>query len=93
MKNGICPLCGKDLVVTKRSYCCSNWKGGCGFTIWKNVFGHEVSEEEALRLTFGEQVGPVDMKTKAGTNFRASLKYDADKNKIVTVYQNKRAKA
>ncbi|NLW20335.1 MAG: DNA topoisomerase 3 [Clostridiales bacterium] len=32
-----CPLCGQPLQESDRAFGCSDWKNGCGFTLWKNA--------------------------------------------------------
>ncbi len=32
----VCPLCGKPVVENRMAFGCSNWKGGCQFTLWKD---------------------------------------------------------
>lgn len=46
---GKCPLCKSgDIFENSKAFYCSNWKGGCKFTTWKNsiaAYGIEVSGE------------------------------------------------
>ncbi len=37
VKDAACPLCGEKVLETRLSYCCAKWKGGCKFTIWKDM--------------------------------------------------------
>ncbi|MDA8065801.1 MAG: topoisomerase C-terminal repeat-containing protein [Thermaerobacter sp.] len=76
---GKCPECGADVVDKPKSYGCAHWKpenGGCGFAIWKDTAGHRVTEDEAKALLDGQEVGPVECRSKAGKSFRATLYID-----------------
>lgn len=33
---GKCPLCDHRIIEGTKGYCCSNWRNGCKFVIWKN---------------------------------------------------------
>lgn len=73
---GKCPLCGGNVYNYPRAYGCGNWKredGGCKFTIWKNMYGKILSEEDARTLIDGEIIGPYDFQTKESAEFRARL--------------------
>ena len=52
---GKCPICGGDVIERKKAYSCANWLyTGCPFTIWKEFFGCEITEDIAKDLlTFG----------------------------------------
>lgn len=78
---GICPCCGGDVVEKEKNYGCVNWRE-CGFTIWKESYSHRITEEEAIRLTDGEEIGPFDLISRAGKAYRASLYWDDAENKI-----------
>ena len=32
----VCPLCGKPVQETAKAFGCSDWRGGCRFTLWKD---------------------------------------------------------
>ena len=40
---GACPLCGSEVAEGPKSFGCSGWKNGCGFTIWKRIAGKTIS--------------------------------------------------
>jgi len=49
-----CPKCGSGLIyVGQKAYNCSNFKDEaikCDFTIWREMLGRKISEEEAIQL-------------------------------------------
>ena len=57
MEGLACPLCGKAIQETDRAFGCSDWKGGCPFTLWKNALSRVKGpylNEKILRLLFTE---------------------------------------
>lgn len=75
---GVCPLCGEDVVEYPKSYSCSGWKEGCKFTLWKEVSGHTLTREEALKILEGGKTAPVTLKSKSGKSYKASLYFDKE---------------
>ena len=63
---GICPLCHKGQVLkNKKSYYCSDWRGGCRFTVWLDTlerYGVQLTDEimRAL-LEKGELDAPITL--------------------------------
>ncbi len=51
---GECPLCGADVVESMLSFCCSKWREGCEFAIFKNSIkrfgGKMVTKQKAIEL-------------------------------------------
>lgn len=51
---GKCPKCQGNLYVNARAVGCENFKqtnsNPCNFTIWRNVFGHELTLDEILEI-------------------------------------------
>lgn len=45
-----CPVCGKPMRESEKSWYCSGYRDGCKFSIWKNTAGHNVTKEEAEAL-------------------------------------------
>ena len=77
---GICPLCGREVVRTRRGYGCRGYKEGCRFTIWSTVAGRSISVAEAKALlTDGRTEVLEGFVSKKGTNFSARLKLEGDK--------------
>ncbi len=77
---GRCPLCGRDVIRTRRGYGCKGYRDGCKFTIWSTVAGRNVSVAEAkMLLTDGRTDVLEGFVSKKGTSFSARLKLDGDK--------------
>ncbi len=77
---GTCPLCGKEVVRTRRGYGCRGYKDGCKFTIWSTVASRQISVLEAKQLlTDGKTDVLEGFISKKGTPFSARLKLDGDK--------------
>jgi DNA topoisomerase-3 len=47
---GDCPLCGHAVIEGRQGYGCSQWKDGCRFVLWKQVFGVAVTQGMARQL-------------------------------------------
>jgi DNA topoisomerase-3 len=47
---GDCPLCGHAVIEGRQGYGCSHWKNGCGFVLWKQIFGVAVTPAIARQL-------------------------------------------
>ena len=72
---GECPLCGARVAEQKKSFSCSRWREGCGFTIWKTMSGKRISARTAKTLLRdGETAVLKGFKSKAGKPFTARLK-------------------
>lgn len=75
-----CPFCGRPMQETQKSYCCSGWKEGCNFTIWKTISGRKITEKNVRDLV---QKGKTDLITgftsKSGKPFDAYLVVDGQK--------------
>lgn len=72
---GPCPLCGHPVIETPKSYGCSQWKEGCGLTIWKTISGKKISVTNAKKLIKkGETPIVKGFRSKAGKKFDAKLK-------------------
>lgn len=72
---GKCPLCGSNVLDYPKSYGCSNWKGenGCKLTLWKDIYGKQITEDEAQRLLGGAILGPYTFYNKDGVEFMGKL--------------------
>ncbi|WP_058557197.1 type IA DNA topoisomerase [Thiohalocapsa sp. ML1] len=80
---GTCPVCGQgEIVESARAYGCSRWRDGCGFTVWKTIAGHAVTEQALAQLVTQGHTGVIDgFRSKAGKPFAARLRLD-DSGKV-----------
>jgi DNA topoisomerase-3 len=47
---GACPLCQKPVIEGRKGYGCSDWKAGCKFVLWKELYGVPVTPGMASEL-------------------------------------------
>lgn len=47
---GHCPLCGKDIIESNKSFYCSGFKEGCKFSVWKTIAGKKISKTNIKQL-------------------------------------------
>jgi DNA topoisomerase III len=47
---GDCPLCGHPVIEGRKGYGCSDWKAGCRFVLWKQLYGVPVTSDMACQL-------------------------------------------
>jgi DNA topoisomerase-3 len=47
---GDCPLCQKPVIEGRKGYGCSDWKAGCQFVLWKQLYGVPVTRDMACQL-------------------------------------------
>lgn len=74
-KLGVCPVCGGDVMESKMTYGCANWKTtGCKFAIWKTIAGRPITPEDAKVLLEKQQTDVLEGFTnKQNRPFAASL--------------------
>lgn len=71
---GPCPVCQAEVKDFPKSYSCSKWKEGCGFTIWKIVAKKKLSESQVKILMTAKKTDLIKgFKSKAGKPFEAYL--------------------
>lgn len=71
---GPCPVCQAEVRDFPKSYSCSRWKEGCGFTIWKIVAKKKLSEGQVKILMTAKKTDLIKgFKSKAGKPFEAYL--------------------
>lgn len=76
---GPCPICGAEIKDFPKSYSCSKWKEGCGFTIWKVVAKKKLSESQVKKLMDQKKTDLIKgFKSKAGKPFDAFLTMNKD---------------
>lgn len=73
-----CPICQQGQITeNSRAFGCSRYQDGCGFTVWKSIAGHEVTQAELKALIETRRSEPIsDFRSKAGKPFSARLKLD-----------------
>lgn len=76
---GPCPVCKAEIKDFPKSYSCSRWKEGCGFTIWKEVAKKKLSESQVKKLMIEKKTDLIKgFKSKAGKPFEAYLTMNKD---------------
>ncbi len=71
---GDCPVCKAQIMDFPKSFSCSRWKEGCGFTIWKFVAKKKLSESQVKKLMTVKKTDLIKgFKSKAGKPFNAYL--------------------
>lgn len=82
---GVCPICGRPMQENAKAVCCSGWKEGCGFTIWKTQFGKTLREAEIREIIENKgTLKPIrNFRSKAGKSFDANLKWDENERRFV----------
>ncbi len=71
---GHCPLCGKDIVESSKSFYCSGYKDGCKFSVWKIISGKKITKTNIKQLLEkGITTEIKDFKSKSGKHFNAKL--------------------
>jgi len=72
---GICPLCGGNIVETKKAYGCSNWnEKSCAFVIWKTIAGKALEVQHVQQLVENKITGKIQgFISKKGSKFDAVL--------------------
>lgn len=83
-----CPQCGAALAVRPKSYSCQ----GCGFTLWKQIAGRALSEQEASALLSGKLGVLSGFRSRAGKPFSAALALKQD-GKVEFVFAEREAAA
>ena len=71
---GQCPVCGKDIIESSKSFYCSGYKDGCKFSIWKTVAGKKLSKTNIKQLLENGITTEIKgFKSKSGKQFNAKL--------------------
>ncbi len=88
---GVCPMCGNEVVRTRRGYGCKGYKEGCKFTIWSTVSGRNISVLEAKALLTDGRTELLDgFTSKKCTQFSARLKLED--GKVVFEFDNAKSR-
>lgn len=86
-----CPFCKASMHKFDWGWGCPNYKTGCKGSLSGTHFGHELTEQEAVKLLAGKAVGPfTDLKKKDGDTFTASLRYDTESGRVVPKFTRKK---
>ena len=82
---GTCPLCGKKVMESQKSYSCTGWNAEpkCQFAIWKTFMKTSISPTDARNLLSGKSTGSKKLTKKDGSTFSAKLKLEAGEIKLV----------
>lgn len=71
---GHCPLCGKDIIESNKSFYCSGFKEGCKFSVWKTIAGKKISKKNIKQLLENGVTTEIKgFKAKSGKQFNAKL--------------------
>lgn len=71
---GYCPLCGKDIIESNKSFYCSGFKEGCKFSVWKTIAGKKISKTNIKQLLENGVTTEIKgFKAKSGKQFNAKL--------------------
>lgn len=78
---GTCPVCNGNVKETKDYYLCEHYKESCSLIIGKNMNGHSISKEDALKLLNGETLPEATFTWRNGNTGTAKLKLN-DEGKV-----------
>ncbi len=71
---GHCPLCGKAIIESNKSFYCSAFKEGCKFSIWKIIAGKKITKTNIKQLLENGITTEIKgFKAKSGKQFNARL--------------------
>lgn len=77
---GTCPKCGGKVLSYNKAYSCENNKN-CGFIIWKNISGKEITITQAKKLIENRKTDLLKgFKSKNGKDFSAYIVLNGDNN-------------
>lgn len=85
---GECPLCHHAIIEGRKGYGCSDWKNGCGFVLWKEIYGVSVSPAMASQLlqnrrtlmAYAVRIGDDVIKARLTLNERGEIAYLKQQN-------------
>ena len=77
---GQCPICGKDIIESTKSFYCSGFKDGCNFSIWKSIAGKKLTKTNIKQLLENGITTEIKgFKSKSGKQFNAKLQINDGK--------------
>lgn len=72
-----CPRCHEPVMVRPNAVSCTD--EGCGWVMWRQVAGKQLSDQAVLRLLRGQSTGVMKgFKSKSGKSFDAALSLDGE---------------
>ena len=90
---GKCPLCGKPVRESPKSYGCSGWKEGCKFNVWKEIASKKITAAQIKKLVETGKTNEIKgFTSKKGKKFDARLKLNTDKTGVEFEFVNHRSK-
>ena len=72
-----CPVCGKKLIKSKYSYCCSDYTN-CKFKVPLEIAGTKITQKDVETLIKKKKTSVKSFKSKDGKKFSASLELKSD---------------
>ena len=77
---GQCPICGKDIIESTKSFYCSGFKNDCNFSIWKSIAGKKLTKTNIKQLLENGITTEIKgFKSKSGKQFNAKLQINDGK--------------
>ena len=83
-----CPLCGKPLFANNGGLFCRN--EACGLRIFKNSFGHTLTDEEMKMLVTKGKTKKMTLVNKVGKEYEAFLYIDPDNKEVKVDFPKKK---
>lgn len=82
--NLTCPFCEKgEIKESPKAFGCSNWQGGCKFTVWKVTSGKKMTIDIVKKLVEEKQTDKMSgFKSANGKEYSARLILNIEKKKI-----------
>lgn len=82
-----CPICGKGhVIVTEKSCFCSDYKNGCGLSVWRSVLGKKLTDKQIMQLLANGRTAKIKGFQGKKGDFDASLELDPESGKIKFVF-------
>lgn len=84
-----CPLCGKPIVESEKSFFCTGYKDGCKFkSLWKKTKGTSFLKADVKKLCNGEKTTTKKCTNKDGKNYECKFVLNAN-YELEAVFENK----
>lgn len=82
--NIVLPINGHKLMETTKTW----FDNESGITIWKNIAGHDITEDELVSMLNWEEVWPFNLNKKDWGTFSAKLKFDTEQKKVAFAFNS-----